>query len=265
MSLTSSPVAALDAVAGEVSYIRVAVGEPTEAPRDWLPGASLVRDPAFLYDTMRATMDGRGIERDDVGMSLIVQGYAFRVASVAIGTWLLTGGCVDVSPENVRIQFGRDRPNSVRLSRAAWVVEPGSADDEASRLAALHDHLVGGHLAPLVDNARASVRIGERLLWSNISSACASSFGAFMRLEQAPDHAHWATVRDAARSFFSTAHPELRRGGSLIPIGPIWAWQRNACCLYYRHSGGDRCDDCSLHSAQERADRRARIMAEVGE
>lgn len=206
----------------------------------------------------------RGIEREDVAMSLLVQGYAFRVASLAIGSWLMTGGCVDVSPANVSIRLGRGRPNEVLLGRAAWAAEPVGGDAYAN-LADLQSHLIGGHLSHLVATARASIRIGERLLWSNIASACASSFGAFMRLEQPPDHPHWARIRLTAEAFFESARSDLRDAGDVIAVGPVWAWQRRACCLYYCHSGGARCDDCSLNSATERTARLARIERDFEE
>jgi ferric iron reductase protein FhuF len=261
VSQLSSPVAALEAVTGEVNYIRVSVRESDGSYDDWVSGASLVRDPTFLYDTMRTTMDARGIERDDVGMSLIVQGYAFRIASVAIGTWLVADGCVDVSPENVSIQFGRNRPNAVLVNEAAWAVAPrGDLDD---RMAALHRHLVDDHMVPLVDTARTACRVGSRLLWSNIASSCASSFGAFMGLAAGPDHDRWLRIRGSASAFFAAARPELAVGGDVVPIGPIWAWQRNACCLYYQEASGSKCEDCSLHTIDERQARYGRILHEV--
>lgn len=262
MTVLGSPVAALDAVTGEVDYIRASVGDAETSFEEWVPGSSLVHDAQFLYDTMRSTMDARGVERDDIGVSLIVQGYAFRIASVAIGTWLVAGGCVDVTPENVWIQFDRNRPNAVLLDKAHWAVDP-AAGDRTEQLAALHRHLVDDHMAPLVDTARSACRVGSRLLWSNIASSCASSFGAFMGLNGPPDRERWVRLRNEASAFFAAARPELAVGGDVVQIGPIWAWQRNACCLYYRHAEGSKCDDCSLHSPAERDARFGRILKDV--
>ncbi len=262
MSTVTSPVAALDSVTGEVDYIRVSVRDTGTSHDDWIPASSLVRDPQFLYDTMRSTMDARGIERDDIGMSLIVQGHAFRIASVAIGTWLVAGGCIDVSPENVAIQFGRNRPNAVLLDGARWAVDP-AAGERAERMAALQRHLIDDHMVPLVDTARSACRVGSRMLWSNIASSCASSFGAFMGLNGPPHRERWLRLRDQASAFFAAARSELAVGGDVVAIGPIWAWQRNACCLYYQHAEGSMCDDCSLHSAAERDARFGRILKDV--
>jgi ferric iron reductase protein FhuF len=262
MTNPASPVAALAAVTEQVSYIRVSVRELTAASEEWMPGAGLVHDADVLYDTMRTTMDARGIDRDDIGMSLIVQGYAFRIASVAIGTWLVSGGCVDVSPDNVSIQFGRNRPNAVLLDEARWAVEP-SLVGRPEAVSQLHEHLIDGHLAPMVDTARRRCRVGSRLLWSNIATSCASAFGAFMGVDLPEPRQRWIVIRDAANEFFAAARPELAVGGDVVPIGPIWAWQRNACCLYYQHTETSKCDDCSLFSDAERAARYSRILNDV--
>ena len=61
-------------------------------------------DPATLADLARATVAGRGTDRDDVALSLFVQGCAFRVASVAIGAWLLDGVVLDLDPQRAAIR-----------------------------------------------------------------------------------------------------------------------------------------------------------------
>lgn len=250
-----TPGAALDAVAGLVGYIRVTAGPAPEAD-GWIPATSMVHDPDALYATMHTAMAGRGIDRDDIGMSLIVQGYAFRIASAAIGTWLVSGGVLDVSPANASIQFGRNRPNAVLLARADWATPPG---DHTVTLADLQRQLVDEHLAVIVDTARRACRVGGRMLWSNVASSCASSFGAFM----APWPDRWEWVRERAQEFFTVARPELGAGGEVVPIGPAWAWQRHACCLYYQHADGSKCEDCSLLSEGERSTRYARLLAGV--
>lgn len=241
-----------------VGYIRVSLADPRQpAGGDWIPGSELARNPDALYRVMRSTTDARQIDRDDIGMSLIVQGYGFRIASVAIGVWLISGGVVDVSPENVSIQFGRNRPNAVLLERAAWIAPPTA--DRHDTLPVLHQHLVDEHLATIIAASRERCRVGERMLWSNMATSCASSFGALM--DPLPDE-HLAIRRSADR-FFATGRPELRAGGEVVPIGPKWAWQRNACCLYYLAANGSKCGDCSLYTPDERAARYAALAQEA--
>jgi ferric iron reductase protein FhuF len=206
---------------------------------------------------MRSTMDARGIQRDDIGLSLIVQGYAFRIASVAIGVWLVSGGVPDVSPENVSIQFGRNRPNAVLLEHATWIAPPTQMP--ADTLPMLHQHFIDDHMAVIIDTSRQSSRVGARMMWSNVATSCASSFGALM--DPLPDER--AAIRRRAEEFLAGARPELAAGGEIVPIGPKWAWQRNACCLYYLDPNGSKCGDCSLHSVAERTERYAALLAEV--
>jgi ferric iron reductase protein FhuF len=254
-----SPTAALDAVVERVTYLRIATRQPDTKSADWIACAPLVDDPDALAALVRRTATGRGIERDDVAMSLFVQSYAFRIASVAIGTWLVSGGCVDVSPGNASIQLGRDRPNAVLLDEAKWAIAPSSSEV----LARLHVLLVDGHLAPLIQSGRDACRVGGRTLWSNVATACASSFGAFMGPPGATANDRRREVRAAAIAFFAAARPELQAGGDLVPLGPTWAWERRACCLLYQHASSPLCDDCSLTTPADREARRRRILAEA--
>jgi len=243
---------ALDRVTGTVDYLRVSVGDSADG--DWLACARLTSDPDALGGLARSTAAGRGTDRDDVAMSLLVQGYAFRIASVAIGAWLLDDVVLDVAPARMAIAIGRDRPNAVRFDEVLSV----SADDP---LAGLHAALIDGHLAPLVDTAHRACRVGEALLWSNVGASCASAFGAFM----GPLPERQGEIRDRAGAFFGSARSELAGSGLLVPVGTQWAWERRACCLWYKASGGSRCADCSLWTGAERGERyAAAVAAQVG-
>jgi ferric iron reductase protein FhuF len=233
----------LDRVTSTVDYLRVTVGDGSGAT-DWLPCDRLVSDPAALGELARATAAGRGTDRDDVAMSLLVQGYAFRIASAAVGAWLLGDAALDVSPAGMAIAVGRHRPNAVRFDDPRLV----TTDDP---LGAVHTELVDGHLAPLVATAHQACRVGEALLWSNVGASCASAFGAFMG--PLPDRHE--EIRDRAGAFFATARGELAGSGRLVPVGTAWAWERKACCLWYRTTDGSRCADCSLWSDEERRER----------
>lgn len=250
-----SAVAAIDHVRATVDYLRVAVGADDD--RDWLPCAGLVDDADTLAALVRSTAAGRGTDRDDVAMSLFVQGYAFRIASLAIGAWLLDDVVLDVDPAITSIALGRHRPNAVRLSEARAVAAP-SADLGAS-LDALHAALVDGHLARLVRTAHDACRIGEPLLWGNIGASCASSFGAFVG--PLPDR--HSEIRERLEAFFAAARPELRASGRVVHVGPLWAWERSSCCLWYKTESGFQCEDCSLWSDEDRRARYDRVLEEL--
>lgn len=235
-----------------VDYLRVTVADTDRD--DWWSCATLTSDPDALLGLVRSTAPDRGTDRDDVALSLFVQGYAFRVASIALGAWLLDDVVLDVDPGNTSVALGRNRPNAVHLDEARLV----GGDDT---LAALHAVLVDGHLAAMVANARRACRIGEALLWSNIGAACASSFGAFM----VPRPDLHATIRDRFEAFLGAGRPELAGAGRVVHVGPVWAWERSACCLYYKTESGFMCEDCSLRPDEERRERYDRVLASIEE
>jgi len=177
---------------------------------------------------------------------LFVQGYAFRIASIAIGGWLVGNAVIDVSPASTAIALGCGRPNAVHLRE----VELVDVD--------LHAHLIGEHLAPLVETAHEACRVGAPLLWGNVGASCAASFGAFV--DPRPDLR--SEIRDRVESFFATARPELARAGRVVRVGTRWAWERNACCLWYQTDSGYKCEDCSLWTDAERAARYAAVLSE---
>ncbi len=249
----------VDAVTAAVGYLRITVGtgdtraEDGGQAREWLGCEALVTNPSRLLDLARTTAALRGAETDQVAMSLLVQGYAFRIASTAIGAWLVGDTVLDVSPVTTSIAMGRDRPNAVRLAEARGI----PTDDT---LASLHAALINDHLAPLVRAAHDACRVGEALLWGNVGASSAASFGAFV--DPLPLRAD--DIRTRAELFFASARPEVRQSGRLVPVGRRWVWERNACCLWYKTKVGSRCQDCSLWTAEERRARYDEMLAEGG-
>jgi hypothetical protein len=232
-------------VTSTVDYLRVSTGDGGD-DRQWLSCLPLASDPRSLIDLARTTAAGRGTDRDDVAMSLLVQGYAFRIASIAVGGWLLGDCILDVSPASTAIALGRDRPNAARID------QPRLVDED------LHAHLIDSHLALLVDTAHRACRVGQALLWANVGASCASSFAAFV--DPLPEKR--AEIRQRVNAFFASARPELARSGRVVGVGSRWVWERNACCLWYQTESGFKCEDCSLWTADERATRYTAMRAE---
>jgi ferric iron reductase protein FhuF len=242
----------VDRVTSTVTYLRVTVGTDGP-PADWLGCEELVSEPRALADLAAETAAGRGTDRQPVALSLLVQGYAFRIASLAIGAWLLGDVVLDVAPAGTAIAIGRHRPNAVRLDALRLV-------PSADPLATLHSHLLDGHLARLVANAHASGGVGEAMLWANVGASCASSFRAFV--DPLPDRRE--EILDRAGAFFAAARPEVAGSGRLVTVGADWVWERRACCLWYQASGGSRCEDCSLWTGEERQARYATMVEAQG-
>jgi len=68
--------AVVEQVKSAVPYLRVATAVVDDGP-EWLACEPIVTQPSALLDLVRSTAAGRGTDRDDVAMSLFVQGYAF--------------------------------------------------------------------------------------------------------------------------------------------------------------------------------------------
>ena len=245
----TSAASLIEQITQKVDYLRVSVA-PTGG--EWIRCEPLVDEPAYLADLVASTKEGRGTDRDDVAMSLFVQGYAFRIASLAIGAWVMGDAIIDVAPSRMSVAFGRHRPNAVAVDVASLVV----VDDS---LRGLHDTLIDGHLARMVACAHNACRVGEALLWGNVAAGCAASFGAFAT-ELATRRVE---IRDRADAFFDGARPEVRGAGTLVHLGDRWAWERKSCCLWYLTASAFKCEDCSLWTDDERKARYA--AAEEGE
>ncbi len=233
----------VDELLATVDYLRITVGEGGE-DRRWLACGDLIADPRLLREKARSTAAAWGAD-DMTAMSLFAQGYVYRIASTAIGSFVLSGDVLSVHPESTAIALDRHRLNAVRLDRAVLVKAGGDP-------AVLHNVLVDQHLEPFVDAVHRSMPIGEALLWGNVGSSCAAAFGAFVR--PLADDAE--RIRDLVEGFFATACDELAGSGGVYRIGgdSRWGWERKACCLYYRTeiADGAKCADCSLWTPTER-------------
>jgi len=247
---TAGPSALVDRLRSTVDYLRISIAD---AGDEWLPCGPLLDDPRAFAAVVAPTRAQRGTDRDDVATSLFVQGYAFRIATVAVGSWLLDGSILGVAPDNVAIALGRGRPNAVNLTVATALPDASAADLAAA--------LIDGHLAPLVDTAHRSCRVGAALLWGNAAAMVVAAFAAF---ELAPTH-DGRTVRERAEDLLAASRPDVRNAGRLVPVGDGFAWERNSCCLWYRTESAWMCEDCSLRPAADREQRDAAMIDRQGD
>ena len=144
-----------------------------------------------------------GTDRDDVATSLFVQGYAFRIATVAVGSWLLADSVIAADPATTAISLGRGHPNAVLLAPGSRMLRGGGIGD-------VHATLIDGHLSALVATAHESTKVGAALLWGNVASSSAAAFGAFAG---APG-ARRAAIADGVEAFFARARPSSGRAAS---------------------------------------------------
>jgi len=220
-------------VAARVAYL--AASTSVEGP-DWVGCDVLVGDPVRLGAVVRGTAAGFGTDDEAVAASLFTEAYAFRVAAVALAAYALGLPVPDIAPASVAVRIDKPRPS------AAAYLNPDTCEPDAHALAAA---LIGAHLRPFVDSVHRQFRVGERNLWGNVAAACAVVFRAIE--SSGVDR---AVVRRRATVFFAACAPSFDGLGNFSVVehagGEGWYWNRTSCCLWFRTTDGQLCDNCSL-------------------
>ncbi|HEY7134201.1 MAG TPA: IucA/IucC family C-terminal-domain containing protein [Acidimicrobiia bacterium] len=236
-----------------VSYLRASTAITGD---DWVRCDAIVDDRDVLTRVVEGTRQGFGTDDVAVAASLFVQAYAFRVAGVALAAYGLGLAVPDVAPAATAVRLDKPRPSAVAYLR------PGVSDVDAVALVAA---LVDGHLRPFVDAVHGAFRVGERLLWGNVASSCATAFRA---LESSDAVADPGDVRARAAAFVDAAGDVFAGLGRFTTVTVDdregWYWDRTSCCLWYQTSGGSLCDNCSLLERDELHRRRVAELTEAG-
>jgi ferric iron reductase protein FhuF len=249
---------ALARVNEPLGYLRALAGPPPSVlrpgavPQDgqWWRCDELVSDRSWFASTVRATGERLSAPSDTVAASLFVQGYAYRVLTLAV-CCLLMGGVLPASgPAEVAMALSRGRPGFVAYREPKVLVVPDPVLEKANwALAALVEDAVEGHMRPIVGTTLSCFRVGSRLLWGNVAASAAVAFRTVEGL-LGPE------VKPLGERFFSLAPVEMKRQGNFLSIEHEgqsgWFWERRNCCLYERLPGHTRCSDCSLTPADER-------------
>jgi hypothetical protein len=223
------------AVHGRVDHLRAMTGAPPATDDGWHDCDAVT---APVLDAAIAGAGATNGEDRHVAASLLVQSYAHRAGAVSLAAYAL--GLPWPSPAaaatSVRIAGGRVTGLCFRSG------ELGPPEDSHG----LADALFAGHLVPLVATVRRSQRLGERLLRANVAASCAAAFRAVEgSARDRGDAAERRAVRGRAEAFMGQV-PWLAGTGS---FDADWGWQRSACCLWFRTSGGRTCEGCSLRPA----------------
>jgi ferric iron reductase protein FhuF len=260
---------ALGQVGELVSYLKAEVGSvewthlsAVEEAEDglWLSCHDLVADPGGLGRIIRGT--GRAIGTDDqmVAASIFIQGYAYRIATLAVAC-LTVGGVIPGSqPDAMAVGLGRGRVSKVAYldptvfdvldnhSPADALADPSTAD---RALTLILEQVVENHLRPLIVTTHDQVRIGDRLLWGNVAASVSTAFRTM-------EGCLGPWVLPLGERFFELAPPELQGLGAFLSLEADgrkgWFWERTNCCLFYQIEGHAKCSDCSLTPAAERRD-----------
>jgi hypothetical protein len=248
-----------------VSYLKADVGSLEHsdlvglATDGWLDCRGVIDDPAELGRVIRQSASSLGTEDQMVAASLWVQGYAYRLLTLAVACMCIEGVIPDCSPARLAIGSSRGRPSLVLYKDPAIALVLGSAGSVPDALGLpgradlalgfVLDTAIDKHLRPLIVAVQSVVRVGERLLWGNVAASAAI---AFRTLEGSVGP--W--VIPLGERFFELAPAELHGLGSFLliegPTGHGWFWERTNCCLFDRLPGKLRCSDCSRTPEAER-------------
>ena len=235
-------------VASRVDHLRASIGDPPVDEDGWLDCDRIgVADLAGVVDD---AVDGGGSTRGgstrggdrQVAASLLVQSYAHRVLAVSLAAFALGLPWPSPTAEGTSVRVVGGRARALRFRTGTL----GDADDVGSMV----DAAFRAHLVPFVSTVLTVQRLGERLVWANVAASCAAAFRAIEGVARdRGDAAEEALVRRRATDL--VAQVPWLAGTGWFDTGREWRWQRTACCLWYRTSGGRTCEGCSLRRQVE--------------
>jgi ferric iron reductase protein FhuF len=272
-ALVQGPVAsariagALERVRAALPYLRASCGAPpggavppgtSVRDGDWMRCDQLLGDAAWLEATVRNSGRRLGTGAGAVATSLFVQGYTYRVLTLAVSCWLMDGVVPSSGAADLAMALSSARPALVAyLEPVAF--EPG--DDPDAALGYIIESAIDAHLRLLVDAICCRVRVGRRLLWGNAAASAATAFRTMEGLL-----GPW--VKPLGERFFELAPPEMLGQGNFLSLEYSgrcgWYWERRNCCLNDRLPRRIRCADCSLTPPEERRAAYLAGLARVG-
>jgi hypothetical protein len=263
----ASPFApAIAALTGVVPVPTMADGAPGWTTRDDL----LAADGALLDDLLGRLAAAYGTTRRSVAARFFLDGYAWSLVGIGVGTLVACDRVPDLAAGNVAARFDPDGSTeqlALRDARFACLPSdagaflPGAAvvADRDGLRRCFRDGLVA-HLAPLVAALRDRSSLPERSLWLGVADHCVR---VYLRSAMAVDpDACLADCETEAAALVQAPDSPLRG-----PTGVLWIehggrrqpWiKRAACCLGYHVPDHGRCDHCPAYRLPERV---ARIRA----
>jgi len=193
----------------------------------WEPVSALYQhDTTELSAVVRRVQQRIAAPETRVAVSILFQGYAARLWSIALGMLVREGKVPDLDPAEL---LWRDEHGTVSLH-----LERPAAWEGAGALENLRVQVVERHLVPLITAVHRLGPLSERLLWGDAASAL---LGAARVLDGGPDG------------------PAATLAVPLLDTGPLQktmqrqldgTHRRRSCCLYYRIPGTGNCGDCAL-------------------
>lgn len=223
------------------------VSETDEANGRWIPATELVNGARL--DDLLAAAGTQWNASSHVAAALAWRSYTYWLAMPAVLGWAQARRVPDLTPDNVLVRFGAQRPLvTIGLRDPQLTVLPDDplvgapgvtvAHDEAQLLQALRETLRDTHLELLLARIRERVRLGTRTLWGSLASAV--GYAAVRGLDRTP--AEMIAVTDTILSTLGVA--------DLVAVTPGpdgWPTvQRHTCCLAFSLPQPKVCSGCCL-------------------
>src|SRR5579875_451992 len=301
-SATAGAEALLAAALGRVStalpYLRALVGPPPQvlSPGEevsdglWWNCDELLGNSAWFEATVTAAGKRLGAPSPAVAASLFVQGYAYRVLTLAVCCLLLEGALPASGPAEMAMALSRGRPAYVSY-RYPKVLKLGGPPLQSAGGPPLHSAGgpplwgtgAGEALRALAADANEALRalaadanealraLAADAIEGHLRPLVETTLGSFRvgrRLLWGNVAASAATafrtveglagpaVKPLGEKFFNLVPAEMKGQGSFFSLEHAgrrgWYWERRNCCLYYQLPGNLRCADCSLTPRDER-------------
>ncbi|WP_438483862.1 (2Fe-2S)-binding protein [Streptomyces sp. S186] len=230
------------AAVGPFFSVRTNAGAPRE--QGFLPLPELYRQdsPLALHKRVEVVATRLGTAERRVAASLVHQGLAGRLWSIALAPAVLAGRVPDLGSDTLWWHPARSVPDELWLPTSS-APPATSEEDVTSRLQAA---VLQGHLVPLQRAISTVCPISPRLLWGNAASALVGALRVLDGWCRRTGRRE-AAERAATLTASMLDDPLLHDSGTLDPAAPQFS--RRSCCLYYRVPGGGLCGDCVLRQA----------------
>lgn len=229
-------------------------------PHGWVPATSLISG-RLLADFL-ATARQRWQASPHAGAALAWKSYTYWVALPAVVGYAAARRVPLVRPDGVVLRWSTRRPFlTVGLTAVEVAVlpsdplaappaggtarsapEPGVrvVDDDAAMLAALRESLMDDHLAPILEQITARLRLGRRTLWGSLASGVAHG------LSRAADVVPGSPLDNANELLIALELADLVDLGPRADGRPGLDVQRHTCCLAFTLPEPKICVGCCI-------------------
>jgi hypothetical protein len=218
----------------------------------WAPATTLVSGRR-LTDFI-ATAQQRWSASPHAGAALAWKCYTYWVALPAVVGYAAARRVPLVRPDGVVVRWSSQRPfltvgltsvdvaglPSDPLAAAGSTAGIVVAGDDAALLAALRSALVDSHLAPIVEQVSARLRLGHRTLWGSLASGVAHA------LSRAADVVPGSPLENATEILAALGVADLVALSPRADGRPGLDVQRRTCCLAFTLPQPKVCIGCCI-------------------